>query len=48
MTIVCLTAKAIITTMAMATAMIYHCLFYDSDKMIVAIKYFSFFYTIKD
>jgi hypothetical protein len=43
MTIVSLTAKVMATTRATATAMIYHCLFYDSNKSIVAIIYFSFF-----
>jgi hypothetical protein len=43
MTIVSLTVNAMATTMATALAMIYHCLFYDSDKTIVAIIYFSFF-----
>jgi hypothetical protein len=42
MTIVSLTANAIATMMAMAPVMIYHCLFYDRFKMIVAIIYFSF------
>ncbi len=43
MKIVSLMAKATATRMATATAMIYHCLFDDSDKMIVAIIYFSFY-----
>jgi hypothetical protein len=43
MTIVSLTTNATATTMATAPAMIYHCLFYDSNKTIVAIIYFSFF-----
>ncbi len=37
--IVSLTAKATSTTMVMASVMIYHHLFYDSNKMIVAIIY---------
>ncbi len=37
MTIVSLTANAMAITMAMASAMIYYCLFYDSNKTIVAI-----------
>jgi hypothetical protein len=40
--IVSLMAKATATTMVMATAMIYHHLFYDSYKTIVTIVYFSF------
>ncbi len=44
MTMVSLTANAMAITMAMALAMIYHHLFYDSDKTIVAIIYFSFFH----
>jgi hypothetical protein len=43
MTVVTLMAKAMAMTMATATAMINHCMFYDSDKRIVAITYFSFF-----
>jgi hypothetical protein len=43
MTIVSLTAKAMATTMATATAMIYHRLFYHSNKTIVVIIHFSFF-----
>ncbi len=43
MTIVSLTANALATTMATAQTIIYHFLFYDSNKMIVAIIYFSFF-----
>jgi hypothetical protein len=43
MTIVSLTTNATVTTMAMAPAMIYHHLFYDSDKRIVVIIYFSYF-----
>ncbi len=42
MTIVSLTTNVRLTMMASAPAMIYHCLFYDRDKTIVAIKYFSF------
>jgi hypothetical protein len=42
-TVVILTAKAMAMMMATATAMINHCMFYDSDKTIVAIIYFSFF-----
>ncbi len=42
MMIVSLMAKAVATTLVMATAKIYHCLFYDSYKTIVAIVYFSF------
>ncbi len=38
-----LTAKAMATTRVMATVMIYHHLFYDSNKTIAAIVYFSFF-----
>jgi hypothetical protein len=43
MTIVSLTAKATAMTTATATAMIYHGLFYDNDKTIVAIINFCFF-----
>jgi hypothetical protein len=43
MMIVSLMAKTMAMTMVMATGMIYHCLFHDSHKMIVAIIYFSFF-----
>jgi hypothetical protein len=46
MTIVSLTTNAMATRMAMAPAIIYHCLFYDSNKMIVAIIYI-FFYLMK-
>jgi hypothetical protein len=42
MTIVSLTAEAMAMTTAMATGMIYHCLFYASNKMIGAIIYVSF------
>ncbi len=42
MMIVSLMEKATATTMVTATAMIYLCLFYDSNKMIVAIIYVSF------
>ncbi len=41
MMIASLMAKAKATTTVMAAAMIYHCLFYDSNKRIVAIIYFS-------
>jgi hypothetical protein len=43
MMIVSLTAKAMATTRVIATAMIHHCLFYDSNERIEAIIYFSFF-----
>jgi hypothetical protein len=43
MTIVSLTTNARVTMMATAQAMIYHHLFYDRDKMIVAFIYFSCF-----
>jgi hypothetical protein len=43
MRIVSLTAKAMATTTAMATAMIDHRLFHDSNKTIVGITYFSSF-----
>jgi hypothetical protein len=43
MMIVSLTANAMATMMATAPAMIYYCLFYDSNKTIVVIIYFSFF-----
>jgi hypothetical protein len=43
MMIVSLTENARATTMAMAQAIIYHRQFYDSNKTIVAIIYFSFF-----
>ncbi len=41
--IVRLTANASVTTMSTAQAIIYHRLFYDNDKTIVAIIYVSFF-----
>jgi hypothetical protein len=41
--IVSLTAKATAMMTVIATAMIYHLLFYDSNKTIVVIIYFSFF-----
>ncbi len=40
MMIVSLMANVTATMMAKAHAMIYHCLFYDSNKMIVVIIYF--------
>jgi hypothetical protein len=40
---VSLTANVMATMMATAQAMIYHCLFYDSNKRIVVIIYFSVF-----
>ncbi len=43
MTIVSLTTNAMAMTMATAPAMIYHHLFYDSDKTIVAIFFFFSF-----
>ncbi len=43
MMIVSVMAKVMATTMVTATVMIYLCLFYDSNKTIVAIIYFSFF-----
>ncbi len=43
MMIVSLTVKVMATTMATATAMIYHQLFNDSNKRIVAKIYFSSF-----
>jgi hypothetical protein len=42
MMIVSLTANVMATTMATAPEMMYHCLFYDSNKTIVAIKYFYY------
>jgi hypothetical protein len=43
MTIAGLKGNATATTMVTAQVIIYHCLFYDTDKAIVAIIYFSFF-----
>jgi hypothetical protein len=43
MMIVSLMAEAMATAMATAPALIYYRLFYDSNKTIVAIIYFSFF-----
>jgi hypothetical protein len=42
MTIVSLMVNGTETMMATAQAIIYHCLFYDSDKTIVAIIYIYF------
>jgi hypothetical protein len=43
MTMVTATAKAMAAMTEMVTAMIYHCLCHDSNEMIVAINFFSFY-----